>query len=71
MGVKLRTRANVQVKEIQAPVNFNKYLSSTHDVLGIFKVLEDSTEYKRQRPTFMVFVFLWAEWEGQSCSDLC
>lgn len=71
MGVKLRTRENVQVKEIQAPVNFNKYLSSTHDVLGIFKVLEDSTEYKRQRPTFMVFVFLWAEWEGQSCSDLC
>lgn len=69
--MKLRTRANVQVKDIQAPVNFGKYWSSTYDVLGTFKVLEDSSEYKRQRPTFMVFVLLWAEWEGQSCSDLC
>ena len=69
--MKLRTRANVQVKDIQAPVNFSKYWSSTYDVLGTFKVLEDSSEYKRQRPTFRVFVLLWAEWEGQSCSDLC
>lgn len=44
--MKLRTRANVQVKDIQAPVNFNKYWSSTYDVLGTFKELEDSSEAK-------------------------
>lgn len=48
MGVKLRIGANAQVKEIQAPVNFNKYLSRTYDVLGTFKVLGDSSEYKKQ-----------------------
>lgn len=71
MGVKLRIGANAQVKEIQAPVNFNKYLSRTYDVLGTFKVLGDSSEYKKQRPTLMALVFRWAQWEGQSCSDLC
>lgn len=38
--MKLRIGANAQVKETQAPVNFNKYLSRTYDVLGTFKVLE-------------------------------
>lgn len=40
------TRANVQVKDIQAPVNFNKYWSTPVMMLGTFKELEDSSEAK-------------------------
>lgn len=56
------------VKDTLLPVNFNKYWSSTCDVLGTFKELEDSSEAK----TYLrgVHALLWAEWRWQSCSDL-